>query len=219
MTFKGKNPRNKHKKSLTNTEIRKKLGVTQVQLAAMLKVSRAYVSLTELNIRSGNPAPNTTLSKIFFHFHELETGKQSAYRSLETKLLLNDEYKKILPKMKAVEMECRYKLAQLKGQLNKMKERARDAEHAIIVFTKAIDTLKENDQPAEKTENEILGLNLLKEQAYTRLLACWEPEQAKLHARLEAVAGQARAFKRYRLKITRAHNPFKQPVKQMRQYK
>ena len=47
MAFKVKMPQNSFKKDLFLTEIRKKLGITQVQLAAILKVSRAYVSLVE----------------------------------------------------------------------------------------------------------------------------------------------------------------------------
>ena len=46
MAFKVKKPHNSLKNDLLHTEIRKKLGITQVQLAAMLKVSRAYVSFS-----------------------------------------------------------------------------------------------------------------------------------------------------------------------------
>jgi len=53
MAFKVKKPHNSFKKDLLFTEIRKKLGITQVQLAAMLKVSRSYVSLVELKKRQG----------------------------------------------------------------------------------------------------------------------------------------------------------------------
>jgi DNA-binding XRE family transcriptional regulator len=53
MAFKVKMPQNSFKKDLFLTEIRKKLGITQVQLAAMLKVSRSYVSLVELKKRQG----------------------------------------------------------------------------------------------------------------------------------------------------------------------
>ena len=81
MAFKVKKPHNSFKKDLLFTEIRKKLGITQVQLAAMLKVSRAYVSLVELKKRQGHSTPNTTLTTIFLRFHELETGKQAAFFS------------------------------------------------------------------------------------------------------------------------------------------
>ena len=53
MAFKVKKPQNSFKKDVLHTEIRKKLGITQVQLAAMLKVSRSYVSLVELKKRQG----------------------------------------------------------------------------------------------------------------------------------------------------------------------
>ena len=53
MAFKVKKPHNSLKNDLLHTEIRKKLGITQVQLAAMLKVSRAYVSLVELKNGKG----------------------------------------------------------------------------------------------------------------------------------------------------------------------
>ena len=214
MAFKVKKPHNSFKKDLLFTEIRKKLGITQVQLAAMLKVSRAYVSLVELKKRQGHSTPNTTLTNIFLQFHDLETGKLAAYRSLETKLFLNEEYKKMLPAMKALEQGCRLKIKRLKQCLEQMKEAARDAEHAIIVFTTAITELEERDRPAAKKDHELIGLQLFKQQAYEKLLMCWEPEQAKLHAKIEAIAGEAKALRRYRIKVTREHNPFKKTKKE-----
>ena len=53
MAFKVKKPQNSYKKDLLFTEIRKKLGITQVQLASILKVSRSYVSLVELKNGKG----------------------------------------------------------------------------------------------------------------------------------------------------------------------
>jgi hypothetical protein len=183
----------------------------------MLKVSRAYVSLVELKMRHGQSTPNTTLTNIYLQFHELETGKQATDRSLETRLFLNEEYKKVLPAMKALEERCRLKLKRLQDSLEQMKEAARDAEHAIIVFTTAIHNSQERDQPAAKKDNELTGLQLLKQQAYERLLKCWEPEQAKLHAKIEAMAGEAKALRRYRIKVTKEHNPFKKTKKQKSQ--
>ncbi|MCX6322677.1 MAG: helix-turn-helix transcriptional regulator [Sphingobacteriales bacterium] len=81
MAFKVKKPHNSYKKDLLFTEIRKKLGITQVQLAAILKVSRSYVSLVKLKKRQGHSMPNITPTTIFLRFHELETGKQAAFFS------------------------------------------------------------------------------------------------------------------------------------------
>jgi predicted transcriptional regulator len=53
MAFKVKMPQNSFKKDLFLTEIRKKLGITKVQLASILKVSRSYVSLVELKNGKG----------------------------------------------------------------------------------------------------------------------------------------------------------------------
>jgi len=197
------------KKDLINTEIRKKLGVTQAQLAAIFNVSRTYITLAESGKRNLHSSSNLLLTNIYLQFHELETGKQASYRSLETRLLLNAEYKKILPGMKTQEQDCRYKIKQLKKDMEKMKERARDTEHAIIVFTTAINNLQENDKPGNKNNMQVRGLNLLKQQAYDNLLTCWEPEQAKLHGKIEAMAGEARALRRYRIKVMKEHNPFK----------
>jgi|LakMenEpi03Aug12_release.lakeMendotaPanAssembly.Ray.scaffolds.fasta_scaffold25748_4 DNA-binding XRE family transcriptional regulator len=81
MAFKVKMPQNSFKKDLFLTEIRKKLGITKVKLASILKVSRAYAWLVELKKRQGHSTPNTTLTTIFLRFHELETGKQAAFFS------------------------------------------------------------------------------------------------------------------------------------------
>ncbi len=196
-------------KDRINTKIRKKLGVTQAQLASILGVSRSYVTLSESGRRNLDPSGSALLASIYLQFYELETGRQSAYRTLETKLFLNDEYKKILPKMKALEKDCRNKIKALKKEMEAMKERARDAEHAIIVFTTAINNIKENTDPGAKQERQITGLQLFKQKAYDRLLTCWEPEQAKLHGKIEAIAGEAKALRRYRIKVMREHNPFK----------
>ncbi len=209
MAFKSKKQQKTRKKDLLNTEIRKKLGVTQAQLATILNVSRAYVALIESGKRNPGSSANTLLLNIYLQFHELETGKQAAYRSLETRLFLNNEYKKILPKMKLMEQDYRLRIKELKKDLEDMKERARDAEHAIIVCTAAIKNLQEKEIPGNKKSRQITAFSYLKEQAYDNLLTCWEPEQAKLHAKIEAVAGEAKALRRYRVKIMREHNPLK----------
>src|SRR5436190_9937269 len=105
------------KKDLTYTEIREKLGLTQAQLAAILNVSRTYVTLVESGKRSFHSSTNTLLLNIYLQFHELETGRQSSDRTIETRLFLNDEYKKILPGMKALEQDCRLKIKELKKDM------------------------------------------------------------------------------------------------------
>ncbi len=209
MPYKPKKRLNPGKKDSYNTKIRKKLGITQGQLASMFNHSRAYITMVESGKRNLRDASNSMLANIYLQFHELETGKQATYRSLETRLFLNDQYKKILPGMKALEQECRRKLKELKNDMAAMKERARDAENAIIVFTTAITHLQENGKNGDKTGLQLTGLGLLKQQAYDNLLTCWEPEQAKLHSKIEAIAGEAKALRRYRIKVIREHNPFK----------
>jgi hypothetical protein len=100
----------------------------------------------------------------------------------------------------------------LKQQLKGMKEKAKDAEHAIIVLSRLAEGL--GNAPAD--ENRVTWINLLKQQIYTRLLTCWEPEQAKLHIKIEMLAGEAHALRRYRINVTRAHGPFT-PAKVSRQ--
>lgn len=195
-------------KVLINSEIRKKLGITQEEFAAVLGLSRSQVALAETKRRDLNPKANTFLLQMYLQFHELETGSQSGYRSLETNLFLNEVYRKTLPEMRSKEKEYRSRIKQLSSELDSMKEAARNSEHAIIVFTTAVNKLEESDtQPGNSQV--INGLKLFKQQAYDRLLSCWEPEQAKLQAKMEAAAAEARVLRRFRLKIIKAHNPFK----------
>src|SRR5205085_11400439 len=119
---------------MLNTEIRRTLGMTQAQLAAVLNVSRPYITMVESKMRSLHSTSHILLANMYLQFYELETGKQASYRSLETRLFMNDEYKRILPSLKALEEECRRKVKELKKDLEKMKERARDCENSIIVF-------------------------------------------------------------------------------------
>jgi transcriptional regulator with XRE-family HTH domain len=192
---------------------RKKLGISQVHLAALLNVSRSKLALAETNRRILQPASSVILSDIFKHFQELENGTLANYRSLETRLFLNEEYRKILPEMQAMEKTCRYKMKLLKQQLKIMKEKARGTEHAIIVLTRLADDLGKS--PAEEKRVTFTWLNLLKQQVYDRLLTCWEPEQAKLHIKIEMLAGEARALRRYRINVTRTHGPFKKQGKKV----
>jgi transcriptional regulator with XRE-family HTH domain len=191
------------KRSSFSPETRKKLGITQAQLAAMLNVSRFHLAHTESGKRILNSDANLMLANIFIQFRELESGKKLYARSGETKLFLNDKYRKILPNMKVMEQECRRKIKQLKNDLAVMKERARDTEHAIIVFSTAVRNLEDKEMQNDKTRITINGLNLFKQQAYDNLLTCWEPEQAKLHGKIEAIAGEAKALRRYRVKLMR----------------
>jgi len=190
-------------------QIRKKLGLTQAELAAIFEMSRASISLFELNQRNINTMASTIFTNMFLQFHELETGIQAGYRSLETRLILNDVYKNKIPEMKAAEKDRRYQIQQLQKEMAVMKKMAMDAENAIIVYTSSIEQLYEND----KAQEIIIGLQLFKQKAYDKLLTCWEPEQAKLQARIEALAGEARALRRFRLTIERDHNPFKRSAR------
>lgn len=209
MAFKGIKRGKSGKKSIINTATRVKLGLTQAQIAALFGVSRPYIALAEKKKRNLHSSVNTVLLNMFLHFHELETGSQSAIRSLETRAFMNAEYKKILPKMAVLEQEYRLKLNLLKEELKQMKENARNAEHSIIVFTKVINELREQEKFSLQTQRQLKGLNLFKQQAYNKLLTCWEPEQAKLHGKIEAIAGEAKALRRYRVKVMREHNPLK----------
>lgn len=199
----------RRKKESNNTKIRKKLGMTQAELASILNVSNAFVSMVEAGKRGHNPHAGSLMAKMLLQFHELETGKQSGYRSLETMAFLNEEYRKVLPAMKLLEQDCRQRVKELKKEMEQLKERAIDAEHAIIVFTTAIHSLQENGKTGDKKEKQVEGLNLFKQKAYNNLLTCWEPEQAKLQGKIEAIAGEAKALRRYRVKVMREHDPMK----------
>lgn len=196
------------KKDTINSEVRRKLGVSQEQLALILGISRAHVSLAELGTRFHGSGPSHLLANMYMEFYELETGSRSAYRSLETRLFMNEEYRKALPGMKTLEQDCRRRLNELKQELAALKQLARDTEHAIIVLTSSVSRLQEDGTALTKQqERQITGINLLKQKAYDRLLTCWEPEQAKLEAKIEALAGEARALRRYRLGVEKTHKP------------
>jgi transcriptional regulator with XRE-family HTH domain len=182
---------------------RKKLGISQSHLAALLNISRSNLALVETKRRNLPSAGSLILTNIYKHFHELENGTLANYRSLETRLFLNEEYRKILPKMKAMEKTCRQKMKILEQQLKTMKEKATNAEHAIIVLTHVANGSGNN--PVDEKRSTWLGL--LKQQVYDRLLTCWEPEQAKLHIKIEMLAGEARALRRYRINVNKTHGP------------
>ena len=189
-------------KGSIDAQIRQKLGLTQAQLANIFSVSRPYLAMVESGKRSLPSNSGITFLDMFRQFDELETGKQLSYRSLETRLFINDAYKRVLPQMKLMEQECRLKIKMLKRDLALLKERARDTEHAIIVFTTLINKIQESEEPGkEKREKQLEGLALSKAQAYNNFLTCWEPEQAKLHGKIEALAGEARSLRRYRVKV------------------
>lgn len=208
MAYKRKKWIKSREKDFVKTEIRRKLGLTQAQLAGIFGISRSAVTMAESGRRSLHRPTHIRLLNCFIQFQQLESGKQSANRSLETRLVLNDEYKKILPDMKEREMDCRNRVKEIKMELEKMKEKARDAEHAIIVFTTAIKSIEE-EELTDKNKKMLQGLNLFKQKAYFTLLTCWEPEQAKLQCKMEAIAGEAKALRSYRTKVIREHNPFK----------
>ena len=198
-----KTDRNFFKKDIGFYETRKKLGLTLSELAALFDVSRSYMSLVELKQRNLPSRNNLLLQQMQIQFLELEKGIQSNYRSLETRLFLNDLYRQKIPEMKRAEKACREKKKELLIQMEMMKLQAVDAENAIIVFTTAIHKLLEEDPPVHDDSRLLTGLQLFKQKAYQRLLTCWEPEQAKLQAKIEALAGEAKALRRFRTGIVR----------------
>ncbi|MFT3910447.1 MAG: helix-turn-helix transcriptional regulator [Ferruginibacter sp.] len=209
MPYQRKKYRKIAKKVSVDINLRKKTGMTQAQFAALLGISRPQLTRFESGKRSLDPQSSAMLADMQLQFFELETGRLADYRSLETRLFLNEGYKKVLPKMKALEQEYRRTITAMKKDLAGMKQQATDREHTIILFTRYVHKLTEEGKQDQKTLQKITGFNLFKQEAYMQLLSCWEPEQAKLHARIEALAGEARALRRYRIKIMREHNPLK----------
>lgn len=188
-------------------EIREKLGLTQAEFAAILGTSRANFSLAEAGSRALSSASTILINEMYLQFRELASGSQADYRSLETRLFLNAEYKKLLPEMSRLEKDCRRRLKEMKDLLLQMKKRALETEHAIIVITTAI--AKAEQHTDSKQEKLVAGLKLFKQKVYNKLLTCWEPEQAKLHCRIEAAAGEARALRRYRLRLVKERKHIK----------
>ncbi len=181
-------------------KMRKKLGITQEHFAVMLKVSRSHLSMVELGKRGLPASSGIMLAKMSRDFDALEKGEMSNYRSLETRLFINHEYRKVIPVMQDREKWCRLQVKKMKKDLAAMKEKAKDSDNWIIVITRLVDEIKEDPLRARELE----WLLLLKQQSYDRLLTCWEPEQAQLHIKIEALSGEARALRRYRLKVKRA---------------
>jgi transcriptional regulator with XRE-family HTH domain len=181
-------------------ELRENMGYTQEHFAQMLKVSRSHMAMAEVGRRTLPGASYVILAKLFTDFDALEKGALANYRSLETKLFVNHEYRKVLPAMELKERSCRQQAKQLKEKLADMKKRARDSENWIIVITRFIDEIKQDSSRGREVE----WLHLLKGHSYDRLLTCWEPEQAKIHIKIEALVGEARALRRYRMKVKRA---------------
>lgn len=196
----------------TIIEIREKLGLTQAELAGLLGISRSYLTLVESKKRNLDQASGSLLTNIFLQFLELEKGIQSDYRSLETRLFLNEAYRKALPVMNSLEKEHRREIKRLEKEMDKMKTAARNAEHSIIVFTTLVKQQVEKDPQTVKPGRMITGLELFKQKAYQRLLFCFEPEQAKLQARIEALAGEAKALRRFRTAINKTQQPFKESL-------
>ncbi len=196
-------------KDLMMTEIREKLGLSQAEFAAILGVSRPLLALVEAKERNLPQPASSMATKMSLLFFELENGSMANYRSLETRLLLNDLYKTEIPLMKAREKECRFKIKRLAEELEGMKQQARNAENAIIVYTTQLEAHREKEDKDAATERQINGLNLFKQRAYDQLTGCWAPAQVSLHSKIEALRAEARILRRTRLMIMREHHPFK----------
>ncbi|RYZ61427.1 MAG: XRE family transcriptional regulator [Chitinophagaceae bacterium] len=186
------------------TSIRTKMGLSQEEFASIFGLSRRSYSLIEGGHRDMPIQRDNLIVQMSLQFLELEKGIQANYRSLETRLFLNGEYKWNLDQMRTRENDCRRKMKGLSAELERLKLAARDANHAIIVASTAIRNLEESETgPALKAEypNVLKGLERYKKVSYDRLLTCWEPVQAKLQAKYEALAGEAKALRSFRLKI------------------
>lgn len=201
--------RDLYKKDPDIHEMRRKLGLNIEEMGALFGITRSYMSRIESMQRNLPSAYSVMLLEMQVQFIELENGAQVNYRSLETRLLLNNWYKEKIPGMLARERHCRLEKKRLMTEMDNMKATARDTENAIIVYSTVIHKLMET-APGTAGENRLLeGLNLYKSKAYERLRLCWEPEQAKLQAKIEALAGEAKALRRFRLNIIQQHQPIK----------
>jgi hypothetical protein len=196
-------------KDVLIAEMRQKLDLSQAVFAAILGVPRTLLTMAESKERQLPARAGELVTKMYAQFMELETGIQANYRSLETRLILNDLYKSEIPAMKAREKECRLKITRLSEELQEMKQREKDAENSIIVCTTFLRQTEEKGVKDAATGMQLKGWNLFKEAAYHRLTSCWAPAQVKLQAKIEALRAEARTLRRTRLTIMREHHPFK----------
>jgi DNA-binding XRE family transcriptional regulator len=104
-------------KDVLIAEMRQKLDLSQAVFAAILGVPRTLLTMAESKERQLPARAGELVTKMYAQFMELETGIQANYRSLETRLILNDLYKSEIPAMKAREKECRLKITRLSEEL------------------------------------------------------------------------------------------------------
>jgi DNA-binding XRE family transcriptional regulator len=204
-----KSPGKQGSKDLIITGVREKLGISQGEFAAILGVSRTLMAMAEGKERNLPQPASSIVTKMAVLFFELEKGIKANYRSLETRLLLNDIYKTEIPLMKAREKECRLEVKRLAEELEGMRQREKNAENAIIVYTTILNELREKEDRDAGRERQIYGFELFKQRPYDQLTGCWAPAQVKLQAKIEALRAEARTLRRTRLTIMREHHPFK----------
>lgn len=190
--------RRKPQKDLLFADIRKKLGITQWQLAGMFGHSRNYITMVEAGKRQLHATHSTLLYHAYLQMRDLESGKQPARRSEATKSFIQAACKKAVPGIKAREEACLQQLKIAEEELAAMQQRARDAEHAIIVYTTLINNIKTQTNAGKNADLQLKTFSYLHDLAHKNLLRNCEAEQLELEVRIEMLKAEGKALRRWR---------------------
>lgn len=154
--------------------IREELGISQQQLADYLGVSRALLSLAEMNERS---LPAAALIKA----GEIELVLKSKKTSPKLKQFTNKQTTALQKMLQQRRKDCVYELSVAKKKLDKMKLQYQQAANALSVANSLLNTVS-NDA---KRKMDKLWLEILEDDTLKKMQSFGEAAQMKLQLKIE----------------------------------
>lgn len=154
--------------------IREELGISQQQFANYLGVSRALLSLAEMQERS---LPTAALIKV----GEIELALQSKKPSPKQKQFTNKQTTVIQKMLQQRLKDCVYELSVAKKKLDKMKLQYLHAANALSVAANLLNTVS-NDK---KRKMDKLWLEILEDETLKKIQSFGEVAQLRLQLKIE----------------------------------
>jgi len=172
-----------------STAIRKKLGLTQHQLAGLLQVSRSAINLYELGKRSLPVAAMIRLSQLEISFNQAQQQGKTAFREMKT--AASDENTLRLGALLQGKIQaCRDKVTVLQQQLDVMQQEHNRMAYLLI----AMGTWQQEIHTTEPTAKSQLQIEILQYELQQKMIWVGREAQCVLQHEINIQVYMAAAY-------------------------
>ncbi len=170
-------------------DIRKKLGLTQHELAGLLQVSRSTINLYELGRRSLPVAAMIRLGQLEISYNQAQQQGKTAFREIKT-TAADENTRRLAALLQGKIQACRDKAALLQQQLDIMEQEHNRMAYQLI----AMETWHQQIQNTEPTAKLQLQIEIMQYELQQKMIWVGREEQLVLQQEINIQVYMAAAY-------------------------